>query len=233
MRDFAPDAPDELGITMAAFKAPPMPILPRASYGQPTLAVIPVWMGDPAEGERVIEPLRTIGRPIAELVRMMPYVALQSMLDGGSPHGRHYYWKSHRIPMLSDDAIDAIVGQIESITSPFSQIGIWAVGGAVSRVDPGATAVGAREVGFEVNVVAAWPPSDPDSQRHVIWVREGWNALLQHSVGVYANFLSDEGAEGVEAAYGERMHRLTQLKDRYDPQNVFRLNANIPPSRHP
>ena len=85
--------------------------------------------------------------------------------------------------MLSDDAIDAIVGQIESITSPFSQIGIWAVGGAVSRVDSAATAVGEREVGFEVNVVAAWPPSDPDSQRHIIWVREGWNAFSHIASG--------------------------------------------------
>ncbi len=177
VRDFAAEAPDELGITMAAFKAPPMPILPRGAYGQPALAVIPIWVGDPAEGERVIEPLRTIGRPIAELVRMMPYIALQSMLDGGAPHGRHYYWKSHRIPLLADDVIAAIMSQLETITSPFSQIGIWAVGGAVSRVDPAATAVGQREVGFEVNIVSAWSPLDRDGDRHRAWVRETWDDL--------------------------------------------------------
>ncbi len=164
-------------------------------------------------------------------MRLTPYVALQSMLDGGAPHGRLYYWKSHRIPVLSDPVIDAIVERVESITSPFSQIGGWAVGGAVSRVDPTATAVGEREVGFEINIAAAWSPSDPDGRRHVAWVREGWDALRPHSVGVYANFLSDEGAEGVEFAYGERLQRLTDLKDRYDPDNVFRLNANIPPSQ--
>jgi hypothetical protein len=155
------------------------------------------------------------------------------MLDGGAPHGRHYYWKSHRVPNLSDEVIDTIVGRVECITSPFSQIGGWAVGGAVSRVDPDATAVGRREVGFEFNIAAGWPPADLEPGRHLDWVREGWEALRPHSVGVYANFLSDEGAAGVEAAYGTRLRRLTALKDRYDPANVFRLNANIPPSQRP
>ena len=230
MRDFAPDAPDELGITIAAFKAPPMPFLPLEWYGQPVLAMILLWAGDAAAGQQVIAPLRAIGKPIAELVRMMPYVALQSMLDGGAPHGRHYYWKSHRIPTLSDAVIDTIVARVEQIPTPFSQIGLWAVGGAVSRVDPAATAVGEREVGFEVNIVAAWPPPDSNGRRHVAWVREAWEALRPASIGVYANFLSDEGAPGVELAFGGRMQRLTALKDRYDPANVFRLNANIPPS---
>ncbi len=163
----------------------------------------------------------------------MPYLALQSMLDGSAPHGMHYYWKSHRLPRLSDEVIDALLAHVESITSPFSQIGGWAVGGAVSRVDPAATAVGEREVGFELNVTAAWPPPNPDGARHVAWVRDGWEALRPYSVGVYANFLSDEDAAGVADAYGQRLTRLTALKDRYDPTNFFRLNANIPPSGRP
>jgi Berberine and berberine like len=102
------------------------------------------------------------------------------------------------------------------------------VGGAVSRVDPEATAVGEREVGFDLSL-AAWR-SDP-GRRHLGWVLEGWEALRPHSVGVYVNFLSDEGTSGVQAAYGKRLARLVALKDRHDPDNVFRLNANIPPSR--
>jgi hypothetical protein len=153
------------------------------------------------------------------------------MLDGGAPHGRHYYWKAHRVPRLTDEVIDAILERVETITSPFSQVAGWAVGGAVSRVDPATTAVGDREPGFEVNIAAAWPPSGPDGQRHVTWVREGWERMRPFAAGVYANFLSDEGAAGVETAYGARLQRLTELKDRYDPENVFRLNANIPPSQ--
>ena len=154
------------------------------------------------------------------------------MFDASAPHGMHYYWKSHRLPVLTDDAIDIIVSRVESITSPFSQIGGWAVGGAVSRAIPEETSVGARVVGFELNVTAAWAP-DPNGERHISWVREAWEAMRPLSVGVYANFLSDEDSAGIEAAYGARLKRLTALKDRYDPTNFFRMNANIQPSRRP
>ena len=98
-------------------------------------------------------------------------------------------------------------------------------------LDASLRSVGEREVGFDLKIAAAWSPSDLDGSRHVAWVRQGWEDLRSHSVGVYANFLSDEDAAGVAAAYGQRLKRLTALKDRYDPTNVFRLNANIPPSR--
>ncbi len=231
LRDFAPQAPDELGIAFAASLAPPSPILPREEYGKPVLALVILWSGDPTDGERAIAPLRAIGTPLGELVRPTPYVALQSMLDGGAPHGRHYYWKAHRVPELCDEVIDAILERVTSITSPFSQVGGWAIGGAVSRIDPTTTAVGERDIGFEVNLTAGWAPSDPGNERHIAWVREGWETLRPFSAGVYANFLSDEGAAGLEAAYRGRLQRLTALKDRYDPENVFRLNANIPPSQ--
>jgi hypothetical protein len=231
LRDFAPQAPDDLGITVAARLAPPVPFLPAERYGTPVLALVLVWAGDPAVGRQAIAPLLRIATPLAELVRPVPYLTLQSMLDAGALHGMHYYWRSHRLPDLSTEVADVLLGHVEAITSPFSQIGGWAVGGAVSRVDPEATAVGERETGFEVNIVAAWPPPDPAGERHIGWVRRGWEALRPHSTGVYANFLSDEGASGVEAAYGERLKRLTALKDRYDPTNLFRLNANVPPSR--
>lgn len=126
--------------------------------------------------------------------------------------------------------IDIFLDRIASIPTPFSQINGWAVGGAVSRIDPDATAVGEREVGFDISITAAWPPSDASGERHKTWVREGWEALRPQSTGVYANFISDEGAEGIEAAYGGRLKQLTSLKDHYDPTNFFRLNANIPPS---
>ncbi|MDQ3695089.1 MAG: FAD-binding protein, partial [Chloroflexota bacterium] len=231
IRDFAPTAPDELGLSMSALLAPPLPILPTEQYGQPVLAIIPVWAGDPATGERAIAPLRKIGTPIAELVRLTPYVALQSMLDGGAPHGRHYYWKSHRVAELADEVIATIVDRVETLTSPFSQVAILTVGGAVSRIDPGATALGKREIGFNINMIAAWPPPGLDSERHLAWVREGWERVRRFSAGAYPNFLSDEGDAGIEAAYGERRQRLTALKDRFDPENVFRLNANIRPSQ--
>jgi FAD/FMN-containing dehydrogenase len=231
LRDVAADAPDELGMTMTLMSAPPLPFVPRERYGTPVVGLVLAWSGDLAEGERATAPLRQIGTPLADFVRPIPYAALQSMLDGGAPHGRHYYWKSHRLPALSDAIIDTLLASAETMTSPFSQIQSWVVGGAVSRVDPEATAVGKREVGFEINLPTGWPPSDPEGDRHRAWVREGWEALRPHSSGISANFISDEGADGVQAAYGDRLRRLGALKDRYDPDNVFRFNANIPPSQ--
>ncbi|HEX2063757.1 MAG TPA: BBE domain-containing protein, partial [Acidimicrobiales bacterium] len=230
LRDFAPDAPHDLGITIGARLAPPMVLLPAEAYGQPVFVVLLVWAGDPAVGQDVIAPLRRLGSPIADVVKPAPYLFLQSMLDGGAPHGMHYYWKSHRLPTLDDDVVEVVMDSVASITSPFSQISGWAVGGAVSAVDADATAVGEREPGFEVNIVAAWMPGDPEPARHVAWVRKAWERMRPHSAGVYTNFLSDEGSAGVQLAYGGRLERLRELKGVHDPDNFFRMNANIEPS---
>lgn len=229
-REIAATAPDELGIQLVLRRAPPAPFLPPDQYGQLIVGALLIWTGDPAAGAQVLAPLRAVAKPIADFVKPMPYVALQSLVDGGAPHGLHYYWKSHRLSSLSGDVIDRLLPLCESITSPLSQIGLWAVGGAASRVSADATAVGPRAAGFELNVIAGWLPNDDAPARHVAWVRGGWDALQPFGTGVYANFLSDEGASGVEAAYGARLARLTALKDRYDPTNFFRMNANITPS---
>jgi FAD/FMN-containing dehydrogenase len=224
------EAPDELGVTLTMMLAPPAPFIPAEHVGKPVFGVVLVWNGEPAAGEAAIARFREVAAPIANTVRVVPYVLLQSMLDGGAPHGRHYYWKSHRLAGLPGEVVDVFLDRMQSIPTPFSQINGWAMGGAVSRVGPEATAVGEREVGFDIGIIAAWPPPDPEGDRHRSWVRETFDALLPWSTGVYANFISDEGASGVEAAYGDRLARLTALKDRYDPDNVFSLNANIPPS---
>ena len=229
MNNMAAVAPDDLGISPAITLAPPAPFVPLDRIGKPMVALILVWAGDPDEGEKAIAPLRKIGSPFADAIRPLPYVFIQSMLDGGAPHGRHYYWKSHRLPAIDEEVIEIMMERAASVTAPFWQMNGWAVGGAVTRIPADATAVGRREVGFDLNVLAAWPPGDGKGDEYREWVREGWNALQPHSTGVYTNFLSDEGASGVETAYGDRLGRLTALKDRYDPGNLFRMNANIAP----
>jgi FAD/FMN-containing dehydrogenase len=231
LSEFTPQAPDELGIVLSARLAPQAPFLPVEQWGKPILLVLPVWTGDPAAGQHVLTPLRRLGTPIADLVRPAPYLFIQGQMDAGNPRGMHYYWRSQRLPRLTDEVIDLVTAQTEAIAAPLSYIAGFAVGGAVTRVDPEATAVGPREGGFELSIVAGWRPEDAAADRHVAWVRAGWEALLPYRTGVFSHFLSDEGAAGVEAAYGNRLRRLTALKDRYDPTNFFRLNANIPPSR--
>ena len=229
VRELAPQAPDELGIAIGVAPAPPAPFIPPERFGQPVLATMLVWAGDPADGAAVMAPLRRIGSPLADAVRPTPFLALQSMLDGGAPHGRHYYWKAHRLPDLTDDVVEIVLERMRSTTTPFAQINGWAVGGAVSRVPSDATAVGDRDPGFEMSVTVGWAPGDPEPERHVAWVRDAWDALRPHASGVYANFISDEGAAGVEYAYGERLQQLRALKSIHDPGNVFRMNANIAP----
>jgi FAD/FMN-containing dehydrogenase len=232
LRELAPDAPDELGVMLVAHRAPPLPFLPADRYGTPVLGLIVTWCGDVAEGLRATAPLRAVGTPLADFVRPVPYRAVQSLLDGGAGPGNAAYWRSHRLPTLSDPVIDEIVARAESVTSPLSLLNGWMIGGAVSRVAGDATAVGEREVGFELRLVAVWRPDVPDGERHRAWVRGGWEALRPHAAGrQYATFLSDEAGAGVRAAYGDHYDRLVAVKDRYDPTNVFRLNANIPPSK--
>ncbi len=230
LREFAPAAPDELGIAIVAMLAPPMPFLPAERYGTPVLGLVPVWSGDLAEGARVLAPLRGLGTPVGDLVRPVPYRALQSLLDVSAAPGNPSYWRSHRLPDLSDAAIDVIIGLVASVTSPLSLLNGWVIGGAVSRVAAGATAVGPRDPGFELRMIANWRPGDPDGDRHRAWVRRGWEDLRPYGAGQFATFLSDEGPDAVRAAYGDRLGRLTALKNRYDPANVLALNPNILPN---
>jgi len=151
----APDAPDELGIIMRLGHAPPAPFIPPEQYGKPVVGLELVWTGDPAAGQRVIAPLRALGAPIADIVRPLPYLFIQSQADGGNPHGRHYYCRSQRLPELTDEVIDVLIAHTESSTCPLSYIGGFVIGGAVTRVDPDATAVGRRDAWLEVNAVAA------------------------------------------------------------------------------
>jgi FAD/FMN-containing dehydrogenase len=229
VRELAPDAPDPLGIMLVAHLAPPLPFLPAERYGTPVFGLVLTWSGDIADGVRAIAPLRAVGVPIADFVRPVPYRTVQTMIDASAPAGSPAYWRSHRIPELSDEVIGLIVAGVETITSPLSLLNGWAIGGAASRVAADATAVGAREVGFELRHIAVWRPDDPEPERHRAWVGDGWTAVRPHTAGrQYATFLADEGADGVRAAYGGGLDRLVALKDRYDPTNVFRLNANIP-----
>ncbi|WP_328474899.1 FAD-binding oxidoreductase [Actinoplanes sp. NBC_00393] len=226
LREFAPAAPDELGIAIVAMLAPPMPFLPPERYGTPVFGLLPVWCGEPAEGAHVLAPLRGVGTPVGELIRLVPYRAIQSLLDLSASPGTCSYWRSHRLTDLPDQ----IVPLIESVTSPLSLLNGWVIGGAASRVASDATAVGPRRPGFELRLIANWRPGDPDADRHRDWVRRGWESLRPYAAGQFASFLSDEGTAGVRVAYGDRLTRLTALKDRLDPDNVFRLNPNIAPT---
>jgi FAD/FMN-containing dehydrogenase len=158
-----------------------------------------------------------------------PYLAHQAMLDPSFPHGRWYYFKSCDVAELTDEIIDITVEHSLRIASPFTSFPIWQMGGAVSRVADDASAFNGRGAGFTYNIGAATETETGFAEERE-WVRGFWSALSPWHQGVYVNFLGDEGDARVRQAYGpEKFARLQALKAKYDPDNFFRLNQNIPP----
>jgi len=231
LRDVALDAADEVGIMGNLRLAPPLPVIPEDLHGQPIAALVLTYAGAIDEGQKVLaDILGRLPAPAVNGVVPKPYVVHQKMFDAALPHGRHYYWRSHKLGPLDDASIAALIGQAEAITSPLSSIPLFTQGGAVARVPEDTTAFANRDAMHDVNIVASWMPDDPEPDRHIAWVRETFDALAPHSRGVYVNFTSDDAGDRVRAAYSEsHWQRLVALKSKYDPTNVFHLNANIPP----
>jgi FAD/FMN-containing dehydrogenase len=227
---FAADASPAFSLDVALIVAPPAPFLPESLHGRPALAVVPAWIGPLDEGEQALRSLRQVGPPAADLVEPIPYLGLQSMFDDFAPRGARYYVKSEWLQPLGADARRALVDAAASITSPGSQILLRLMGGAVADVDDDATAFGGRGAEWMLTLAALW--EDPiETERHVEWTRSSWEELLPTSTGgAYVNHLGEEGQERIRAAYGRKWDRLVDLKRRWDPDNVFRLNQNIPPA---
>jgi FAD/FMN-containing dehydrogenase len=230
LREFAAEAPDEVGIMANLRLAPALPVFPEELWGQPVVALIVCYAGPIKEGEDVLRPLREFKNPTVDAVGSKPYVVHQALFDPAYPHGRHYYWKSWKLPPLSDSAIEVIIEQAKAISSPLSAIPIFTLGGAVARVADDATAFSGRSSAHDINFVASWLPDDPEPERHKAWARTAWEAMRPYGHGVYVNFLSDEPSSQVQVAYGEAKYaRLTSLKSKYDETNFFRFNHNIAP----
>jgi FAD/FMN-containing dehydrogenase len=231
LREFAEVAPDEVGIMANLRLAPPLPVIPEDLQGKPIVALVCTYVGSVEDGQEALRPVFELGAPAVNAVAPKPYVAHQKMFDAALPHGRHYYWKSHKLGTLTDDVIDVVVEQASAITSPLSTTAIFTFGGAVARVPTEATAFPNRDAAHDINIVGSWLPDDPEADRHVEWARDFFGALEPFSRGVYVNFTNEDSTDRVRTgAYSEsQWRRLVDLKSKYDPDNFFRGNANIPP----
>jgi FAD/FMN-containing dehydrogenase len=229
-REFMKDAPPEVGGGLVLMHAPPAPFVPPAMQGRPAVAIVAAYFGPLDRGAEVLAPLRAFGAPPVDIVQPMPYVALQSMLDGGNPSGRRNYWRSENLATLSDEAIDALIACAATATSPFSVLILQAVGGAIAAVPEDATPLGGRSAPWQYHCYGIW--NDSDDGRHIAWVRATEQALRPWASGrMSLNFISEANDERVRASFGaEKYRRLVALKDKYDPSNVFRMNQNVPPT---
>jgi FAD/FMN-containing dehydrogenase len=230
-RDWAPGLPDAMTTVVALRIAPPASFVPQDLQGRPVLTISFCWAAQVEDGERVLEPLRRAKPRAVEHVGPKPYVEHQSLFDASAPHGRQNYKRNANLAGLSDAAIDVLIEHARRSTSLLSLTLIFQLGGAVARVPEDATAYSDRGAMFNVDINAQWQdPSDPRADEHMQWVRDLHAAIRPLATGgAYVNFLmGDEGKDRVRATYGEAKHaRLVQLKKRFDPDNVFRLNQNI------
>jgi FAD binding domain/Berberine and berberine like len=229
-REWISGAPDELMTIVIHRKAPPLPFVPAELHGKLVVIVICCYAGAVEEGEKIVRPLKEFGSPLLDRCEPKPFLAHQAMFDPSFPHGWWYYFRSCDVAELTDQVIDITVEHSLRIGSPVTAFPIWHLGGAVTRVAEHETAFNGRNAGHSFNISGMTRTAEGfDEERE--WARGLWSALEPYHTSVYVNFLMDEGEERIRQAYGaEKYERLKGLKRRYDPDNFFRRNQNIPPA---
>jgi len=223
--------PDELSVWAVLRKAPPLPFLPESIHGREVVIFAVAYSLELGDGMREIEPVRRFGDPIGEHVGRTPYSVWQQAFDPLLTPGARNYWKSHNFTRLSDGVITTIVDYAGQLPSPQCEIFIGQLGGTASRVAPDATAYPHRDASLVMNVHARWdqPTQDEDC---IGWARSFFEAAKPYATGgVYSNFMTADELARTGAAYGANYDRLAAIKRRYDPDNFFHVNWNIPPAR--
>jgi FAD/FMN-containing dehydrogenase len=231
-REYVESAPDELATGIAVLMAPPAPFVPPHLQGKPIFGIVVLYGGAVEEAEAVVAPLKRLGPPAVDLVQPMPYSAFQALLDPTAPWGLPHITRGEHLVGLTDGVIDALVdygGELAAF-SPWSQTIVFRHGGAVARVPDDATAFSHRGAAYMAHPIAVWEnPADAD--RYMDWARRFSEAVRPYTTGgVYLNFEPVAGEDKVRAGFGaEKYARLTALKAKWDPQNLFRVNQNIRP----
>ncbi len=230
-RTVAEKAPPELTLIALLRPAPPAPWLPKEMHGKPIVALLACYSGRPEDGEKLVAPIKSFGKPIGDVLERRPYAQLQSLLDATQPKGRRYYWKSEYLPRIEPALCEKVIEHAARIQSPHSAIILFQIEGALNRLEEGHSPVGNRDARYVLNITGSWEKADED-RANIEWTREAWNDMKRFSTGgTYINFLTeDEGAERIEAALGKGLVRLAEVKSKWDPQNVFRTNRNIKPA---
>lgn len=210
-------------------RVPPIELFPEPFHGQLALDFVVAYIGPVEEAEEHIRPFRELGDPFLDLVQPQAYLTLQQSFDEGMPSGSRWYSKSQQMDELSDEAIDTLVENLEPFPGEFTTTYLGPHDGAISRIDPDATAYAHRSSAHELHVFPGW--LDPaDDAANIAWAKKVHDAMLPFGNDrVYVNLLGDMEAERVPEAYQENYDRLVQLKARWDPDNVFHGNHNIEP----
>jgi hypothetical protein len=229
-RGFNKEAPEELYGFFAMLTVPPGPPFPESLHGKLACGVVWCYCGPMSEAERTFKPIRQIGPPIVNFVGPMPYPTLQSLFDPLYPPGLQWYWKGDFVNELSDEAINLHLKYGPELPSPLSTMHLYPIDGAPNRIGKNETAFSFREAKWSM-VIAGIDPDPKNKDRIATWAKKYWEALHPYSAGgAYVNFMTEEGKSRVEATYRDNYKRLSAIKRKYDPTNLFRVNQNITPA---
>lgn len=229
VRDYLRDAPPEVFGGAIFMHAPPAPFVPTALRGAPALAVLAGYVGNVDDGAEALAPLKAIGDPAVDLIGPTTYLDLQGITDPGNPPGRRNYWRSELLPDAPDEALDALIACASQAPSPTSVVVLGRAGGAIGDVADDATALSGRSAEWQVHFYASW--TDLEDARNIAWARTSEETLRPWTMtGIALNFVSDLDQARVRSTFGaEKYARLAALKLRWDPDNIFSMNQNIPP----
>jgi FAD/FMN-containing dehydrogenase len=221
-------APEELSVIANVTKAPPMPLIPAEAHGKPIVIALMVYAGDAEAGQRAIAPIRALAAPLVDMVRPVRYPEMYEGPEGPRPPiaaGTNVL-----VDSLAPGAAEAILEHLEASTAPMAGVQLRVLGGAMARIPDETTAFGHRGAKLMANVLAAYASPDDGPQQEA-WATSLVGALADGAApAAYVGFLGDEGEHGLRRAYPPAtLGRLAEVKRRYDPDNLFRLNLNVRP----
>ncbi len=230
-RDFILKAPDTINGWFGFHYVPPMPMFPKEHHLKRVCMITWCYTGELEQAEETFKPIRQFEKPLMDFTGPIPYPALQSLFDAIYPPGLQWYWKSEFLKDLPDKAIDLVVKYGSDLPSGHSATHFYPINGAAHTVPQDATAWNFRDANFS-QVIVAVDPDPANNDRNIRWARDFDQAAQSYtSGGSYINMMMDEGQGRVKAIYGDHYARLVEVKQKYDPQNVFHVNQNIQPAK--
>lgn len=229
-REFTSIAADELAAYALIVSVPPADPFPESLQGKTAIALLVSYAGSLEDGKMALEPLEKFGNPFLRVIMPMSFVELQTIFDKSAPHGIRNYWKAHYTDHLSDEAIDVLVNHTHHIPGPLTVVGFEPFGGAITRVEESATAFPQRSASYILGIFSGWIEAE-DDEKNINWTRELYNKMAAFaSGGVYSNYLDNDDSDKVSASFGSNYSRLQEIKNKYDPNNFFKINQNIIPN---
>jgi hypothetical protein len=228
-RDLMATAPEDMQCYPFFLRVPPLEIFPPEHRGQIALDFVVFHARTGPEAEAAVQPFLETGQPFFAAIGPQPYTAVLQTFDAGVPAGQRYESRSHDLPAITDGAIDTMMEHLPEMVGDFTSAYLGTLGGAISRVDTAATAFPHRDATFSFHIMAGWSRAEQDDEV-TGWTRRLHDAMTPHATGgVYVNVLGAGEEDRVRAAYGPNYPRLVDLKRKWDPDNLFRTNHNIPP----